>query len=1089
MCWWLRVDPVQQASDDRLLRVVRWEDWPERPNIDLGIDLVGWDRLGRLWAVQCKAYQPENLVSKSEVAQLVAEATLKPRGPFQGRIFITSSDGYTENAKTLAKKNRVLLLDRSHLEAGFHSGSGALRWPSSAAALRTLLRGKAVVRKPAKARPHQKRAVQATLTELARSPRGQLLMACGTGKTLTALWIKERLIETRKAKQGQARVVVLLPSISLLAQTLREWAANRNTEWAALAVCSDTTTNSSRDESYDDMEAVSAGFPVTTERASIREFLQSVEKEQIIFSTYQSSAEVAAAARAAKIEFDLVICDEAHRLAGQAGKSYASVLDEKTFPAHKRLFMTATPKRFVASAKKKAADEGYVVASMDDPSKFGEVAHQLPFGEAIKKSLLTDYQVVIAVTTDTKARELLEENRFVGLDGRAMTASDLAAAIAVAKAAKRHKITRSISFHSTIKRSKQFVDTLQKLCAEKLPGLPRVLDADHVDGSVSAKERQRRIDRLKAGATGFNLLANARCLTEGVDVPALDGVAFVDPRQSEVDIVQAVGRAIRLSPNKELGTIIVPVVCSAEEAAAGKLDAAGHKKLRQVLWALRAHDTNLAVEIDDFVFAQALSAGGTRNSGLPEKVKIEFDGDDLKDFAAKIRTSVLKIGSPDAEWVERYAAVVSFHQEHKRWPMGGSKNPDEKTLGLWITTQRTMRRRLDEGKPTKIDQGRVDVLSATPGWQWDPLEDQWMGQYKASCEFFNEFGRWPSTTGASVAERDLGRWITTQRTNGARRRGNKRSDLSQERYIVLSTTDGWSWDPQAEAWSLNYEAALRYFAREQRWPRKGATEPRERALGKWVVRVRGNGNSILAGAEPGTRGCGYLTSQQFTTLQETPGWSWDPISDEWRTQYTCAVTYFENNGHWPKTSDSNPEIRKLGRWVATNRKQGRRYFAGAPSDMTAERFAQLESTAGWSWNPLTDEWQQSLEAVADFHNIYNRCPAFGAQGSEGRLASWVGSQRHAWSMGSLSPERAAVLEGLPGWSWNRSQDRWDETLETLRLFFVQQGRRPRFGSKGAEGRLAAWMGSQWQARNSGRLSPERVKRLESIPGWVWSAKG
>jgi hypothetical protein len=181
--------------------------------------------------------------------------------------------------------------------------------------------------------------------------------------------------------------------------------------------------------------------------------------------------------------------------------------------------------------------------------------------------------------------------------------------------------------------------------------------------------------------------------------------------------------------------------------------------------------------------------------------------------------------------------------------------------------------------------------------------------------------------------------------------------------------------------------------------------------------VRGNGKSILAGAEPGTRACGYLTAQQFVLLQTTPDWSWDPISDDWQTQYASAVTYFNNNGHWPTTNDSNTQIRKLGRWVATNRKQGRRFSAGAPSDMTADRFAQLGSTAGWSWDLFADAWDQNFGAVRMFRTKHKRWPAFGASGEEGVLARWVGTQRNAWKQSKISSERVERLESIPGWTW------------------------------------------------------------------------
>jgi hypothetical protein len=182
--------------------------------------------------------------------------------------------------------------------------------------------------------------------------------------------------------------------------------------------------------------------------------------------------------------------------------------------------------------------------------------------------------------------------------------------------------------------------------------------------------------------------------------------------------------------------------------------------------------------------------------------------------------------------------------------------------------------------------------------------------------------------------------------------------------------------------------------------------------------MRGNGNSILSGSKPGTRSCGYLSAREFGLLRSTPDWSWDPVADDWRNQYDAAVAYFNENGHWPKTTDDRPQVQKLGRWVSTNRKQGKRLAAGAPSDMTAERFSQLNSTAGWSWDPIADAWDQNFEAVRVFRQEHKRLPAFGASGDEGSLAAWVGGQRQARKKGKLSPDRVKRLEALPGWSWS-----------------------------------------------------------------------
>ena len=1059
MRWWLVAGHTMATSTGRLVKVVRWEDWSDRPGIDLGTDLVGWDEKGRLWAIQCKAYAPERLIGKSEVSQLIGDAKTGRSGQFFGRIFITTSDGYTTNAKTIAKRNDVLLLSRADLDLSAVN----LPWPKSEKELRSWLAGKAPKPKTVKPKHHQKTAVAKAVAHLTSSTRGQLVMACGTGKTLTALWIKEQVVAALPEKRENARVVVLVPSISLLAQTLQAWAANRNSDWKRLAVCSDATAGSSRDENFEDMAAVDAGFEVTTDRRAIREFLRNTPGAQVIFSTYQSSAEVAAAARAEKLEFDLVICDEAHRLAGQAGKTYASVLDERAFPARRRLFMTATPKRFVVAAKKKADDAGYAVASMDDPEKFGSVAYKLPFGEAIKKGLLTDYQVVIAVTTDTRAKELLEENRFVGLDGKTMTATDLAAAIAVAKAAKRHKITRAISFHSTIKRSMQFVDTLEQICAAKLPGVPRILEAGHVDGSVSAKERQRRLDRLKEGAAGFNLLANARCLTEGVDVPSLDGVAFVDPRQSEVDIVQAVGRAIRLSPKKEIGTIIVPVVCSAEEAAEGKLDAAGHKKLRQVLWALRAHDASLAIEVDDFVFAQALSAGEGRNIGTPEKARIEFDGDDLKGFAAKIRTSILKIGSPDAEWAERYAELKAFYTKYKRWPAFGAAGV-EGELATWIGHQRRAR------KKNKLSPERVKRLETLTDWSWDPLTDEWAIALDKVAEFYKENKHLPRK-GYSGIEGSLAEWV------GAQRDRYRRGVLAADRRIALERTEGWEWDPLSDKWEASLSAAVSFYAENSRWPSQVGTA-QEKLLGSWVSHQRRHYSA------------GTLSQDRVDALERLNGWRWDEFAERWRGKLDETLSFYTLTGRWPVLSrKANKQEKSLGSWVITRRREGNLRRAGKRSPMTAEEYERLDTIAGWSWDPHADAWKTNYRQVVAFCSDVGRLPMQTATDSDERdIAKWLARQRQARKLGRLSSEQISGLEDLPGWSWDPLADAWDQNFEAVRVFRAQHKLWPLNRAAGVEGELATWVSHQRQMRKRNKLSPERVKRLESIPGWVWSAK-
>ena len=790
MCYWLLTDPVRKAEYD-LVTVVRYEDWPERSGPDLGIDLVGTDSQGRLWAVQCKAYAPDTTISKDEVSVLVGAS---PADKFFGRIYITTSNGFTDNAKSIAKDNSVLCISRSTLD------SSTVVWPATEEELRLLLNGPAEPPTKLYPRPHQTPAIAAVVDALKSQDRAKLFMACGTGKTLTSLWIQEQVLGLDSTHQGPRRTVVLFPSISLLSQTLHEWTNQRSQTWRRLAVCSDQSVMSSRKnspEEYSDVLVGDLDFSVTTDQSVIEEFLSS-DDDQVIFSTYQSSEQIGLAALKLDIEFDLVVCDEAHHLVGSADKANSIVLADEKFPTKKRLFMTATPRIIKTLDTRKATDAGYKVSSMDDEKLFGTIAYELNFGQAIAEGVLTDYQVVIAVSSAQVAKSL-DENKFVDINKTKTTTHDLASTIASAKALEKYGISKSISFHSTIRRSKSFVHILKTLSGESIDGIPPDVHADHVDGTMSSSERFKKLTTLKSGSSSYSLLANARCLSEGVDVPALDGVIFVDPRKSEIDIVQAVGRAIRKSADKRVGTVVIPVVCSMDTDGAVQLDAKGHKKLRQVLWSLRAHDAALGAEIDELVFSQKLSNHGAVR--LPGKIIVEmseeYTGEDLHKFASGIGVTVLKAGSPDADWAERYKEVVEYYVKNNAWPSVRDSDPAVKSLGKWVGHQRDQGKKLAAGVKSKMTQERYDRLDETPGWLWDPMSDVWDGNFASCLEYYVKNNAWPSGKDYDPVVKRLGAWVIQQRVQGKKLAAGEKSKMTQERYDKLDKTPGWLWDARA----------------------------------------------------------------------------------------------------------------------------------------------------------------------------------------------------------------------------------------------------------------------------------------------------
>ena len=298
-----------------------------------------------------------------------------------------------------------------------------------------------------------------------------------------------------------------------------------------------------------------------------------------------------------------MIADEAHRCAGRVTTDFATVLDGVLIKSRRRLFMTATPRYYTPRVRHEAEQVDVEVASMDDENVFGPVFHRLSFGEAIERDLLSDYQVVVVGVDDDIYQSYAERGELVTRDGKKITdARTLAAQIGLARTMRKYDLRRTISFHGRVKRAKEFSaelpDTIAWMPARQRPR--GELWSRHVSGQMSSGERDRLLLRFKhLEADQRNLLSNARCLGEGVDVPTLDGVAFIDPRRSTIDIIQALGRAIRKAPDKKLGTVVLPVFIQANQDAERALDDSSFKHVWDVLKALRAHDDRLSEELDE----------------------------------------------------------------------------------------------------------------------------------------------------------------------------------------------------------------------------------------------------------------------------------------------------------------------------------------------------------------------------------------------------------------------------------------------------------------------------------------------------------
>ena len=644
--WFLENDPEYRCQ---LKRVWLWDDWPHRWGRDKGIDLVAEGFDGRIWAIQAKAYAAGHAITKKDLDKFLSESS---RRAISYRLLIGTAADLVHNAREViaGQEKPVGCLLLGDLK------KRAMNWPASP--------GHLAAKQPAphRARPDQRKAVADVVKGFRKHDRGQLIRACGTGKTLIGL----RVAEAMKAQ----RTLLLVPSLSLLSQALRDWTTDALRPFRFLPVCSDETMGG---EDHPVAHVSELGVPATTDTAEVVKFMRDAGP-LVVFCTYQSAPILAQAFKRHRLPpFDLALADEAHRCAGSNTGPFATILDAGKIKARKRLFMTATPRIASEGLKNRADELGLELVSMDDPEVFGPVFHELKFSDAIRAKLLTDYRVEIIGVDDPTCRSYAEQGVFVSVDGKTITdAAALASHIAVAKAARKHDLRRIITFHGRVSRARDFADQFPQM----IRWMPKSAVpsgqfwASTISGDMPSSRRDAILDRLReVQAPARGLVSNARCLGEGVDVRALDGVAFIDPKESQVDIIQAVGRAIRKAENKRHGVIILPVYISADEDEETVLEDSSFKQVWRVLRALRSHDDALASELD------ALRAGiGRRRKGrisLPAKITIDLPRQVDATFADAFYLRTVRSITPPPRLTEEQILEWAdiHHTKTGEWPV------------------------------------------------------------------------------------------------------------------------------------------------------------------------------------------------------------------------------------------------------------------------------------------------------------------------------------------------------------------------------------------------------------------------------------
>lgn len=597
-----------------------YADWAKLQGMDArdtGIDLVAQTATGEYHAIQCKLYAEDYRLQKSDIDSFF---TASGKKPFTHRIIVSTTNHWTEHAEEALRDQQppVSKIDLHDLE------NSQIDWSCYAPKAAPVLKQKKQLR------DHQKTALAATVAGLAVADRGKLIMACGTGKTFTALKIAEAL-----AGKGK-RVLFLVPSLNLLSQTLTEWTQESETPLHSFAVCSDSDVGKKRKKEDDTVQTFTheLRYPATTEPRRLAAEMgkrHDTEHMSVVFSTYHSIDVISRAQlEHALADFDLIICDEAHRTTGATFESedesaFVRVHDNAYIRSAKRIYMTATPRIYGEGAKASAEKDNVALCSMDDEALYGKELFVITFSEAVRRGLLCDYKVIVLAVEEAhvsrRIQNLLKDPdnqlkvddaaKIIGCwkalskqgladdlvgDGQAMQrAVAFCQVIEIAKAGKTHKVS-----------SKQIASMFQSVVeayqeTEEFEQVVRLnCEAEHVDGSMNASEKEAKLAWLKDSPpeNTCRVLSNVRCLSEGVDVPALDAVLFLTPRNSQVDVVQSVGRVMRTVKDpvtgedlKKRGYVILPVVIPAGvEPHEALNDNQTYKVVWQVLQALRSHD-------------------------------------------------------------------------------------------------------------------------------------------------------------------------------------------------------------------------------------------------------------------------------------------------------------------------------------------------------------------------------------------------------------------------------------------------------------------------------------------------------------------
>lgn len=987
------IELLPSHPDFKFEKVERYSSW-EHGAHDIGIDLVALDKDGLWWAIQAKCFDPERTIPKSEIDSFLAasQGILRNWGRgFDRRLLIGTAGSLSDNARIVLKQTQpevvVQLFDE--LDAAELDWSGKAKIPPRHSEIQL--------------RDYQELAVEEVTKKFETANKGQLIMACGTGKTITALAISKKM----KSK----RILILTPSLQLLRQTKQAWQKTGDLDgrnW--LVVCSDETAGDDLDS--DQTEVLDLGFSVTTAPAEISRFLKSNDSF-VVFSTYQSSENLSLGCQSWGGQFDLVVADECHRTVGNVESSFGIVLDDQRIPSKKKLFMTATPRTISPKLKLAARDNEVEVSSMDDHEVYGEVLFKYSFSEAISAGYLARYEIVVAAMDEKSISGLVNKT------GKIPFANE----VIVLKALKDYSVSSAITYHSRLSAAEKFAQSIKEINDLMPPGYKSHLGTGYVSGQMRTRQKSnllKKLQRVEEGQTF--LLTNARCLTEGIDVPNLDAVCFVDPRTSMVDIVQAVGRVLRkgTDPHK-VGKIIIPIFIDDLSDPDLEFSQTKFSGLWKVICALETHDESLRDEMQNLRLGLSNSPGSSVM--LPEGLKIAVPANtvNIDKFVNSISIRIVEKVTSDWELgfshLKAYAELTGDSN-----PTTGTKDHFDFPVGSWCSTQRMARKGNNRGLLTRE---RIQKLNNL-GFIWDPLEAAWTKGFENLKSYKEAFGHANPPSGYLYPDDfRLGQWAQVQRV------GLKQGTLSPEKQQMLFNL-GFNFEPKNTQRQELLKQLQDYFDEygTVNVPTKFVSKDGYK-LGLALDRIR---QLRKNSSDSEHEAIAFLESKDIV-------WNVKEVLEESSFQKGLAELDIFLQSSSPseiKQKTVSETGFKIGAWIERMRaKKTKGILSAVHESLLTQRGVELEFKQA--------QYLARIEALSNFfkENGHIRVPQNLKPEGLGSIHSWLGDQKKRRAAGNLSVEEIENLDRF-GFVWENENElikkqSWEKFIRSLQRFKESTG--------------------------------------------------